>query len=64
MSESNPRQVVFNALYDVILKDAYTEVAIDRAFQSSSLTTKLWICQIISLWHCPPPASPMIPLKD
>ncbi|PNW45995.1 UNVERIFIED_CONTAM: 16S rRNA (cytosine(967)-C(5))-methyltransferase [Euhalothece sp. KZN 001] len=35
MTNANPRQVVFNALYDVILKDAYTEVAIDRAFQSS-----------------------------
>ncbi|AFZ51576.1 hypothetical protein Dacsa_3043 [Dactylococcopsis salina PCC 8305] len=31
MSESNPRQVVFNALYDVILKDAYTEVTLNSA---------------------------------
>ena len=37
MTNTNPRQVVFNALYDVILKDAYAEVALDRVLRSSSL---------------------------
>jgi 16S rRNA (cytosine967-C5)-methyltransferase len=38
MNNSNPRQVAFNALYDVIIKDAYAEVGLDRALQSSNLS--------------------------
>lgn len=37
MTDSNPRQVVFNALREVLLKGAYAEVALDRALHSSSL---------------------------
>lgn len=40
MNDSNPRQVAFNALYDVILKDAYAEVALDRAFAKQSLSSQ------------------------
>ena len=36
----NPRQVVFNALYEIILKDAYAEVARDRALAKISLTSQ------------------------
>ena len=38
MINSNPRQVAFNALYEVIIKDAYAEVALDRAFKKQSLS--------------------------
>jgi len=38
MINSNPRQVAFNALYDVIIKDAYAEVALDRAFNQQTLS--------------------------
>ncbi len=38
MTDSNPRQVALNALCDVLLKDAYAEVALDRAFSHLTLS--------------------------
>lgn len=38
MTDSNPRQVALNALRDVLLKDAYAEVALDRAFSHLTLS--------------------------
>ena len=38
MTHSNPRQVALNALRDVLLKDAYAEVALDRAFSQATLS--------------------------
>ncbi|MFB6276717.1 MAG: 16S rRNA (cytosine(967)-C(5))-methyltransferase [Halothece sp.] len=40
MNDFNPRQVAFNALHDVLLKDAYAEVALDRAFAKQSLSSQ------------------------
>ncbi|MDR9402149.1 MAG: 16S rRNA (cytosine(967)-C(5))-methyltransferase [Halothece sp. Uz-M2-17] len=37
---TNPRQVAFNALYDVILKGAYAEVALDRALSQVTLSAQ------------------------
>lgn len=36
----NPRQIVFNALYEIIIKDAYAEVARDRALGKTSFTSQ------------------------
>ncbi|AFZ43595.1 sun protein [Halothece sp. PCC 7418] len=38
MTDSNPRKVAFNALRDVVLKGAYAEVALDRAFSQATLS--------------------------
>lgn len=38
MTDSNPRQVAFNAVRNVIVKGAYAEVALDRAFSQASLS--------------------------
>jgi len=40
MNESNPRQVVLNALGEVIFKDAYAEAALHRAFAKHSLSSQ------------------------
>ncbi len=37
---SHSRQVVFNALYEIIYKDAYAEVALDRAVAKTELTSQ------------------------
>jgi len=37
---SHSRQVVFNALYEVIYKDAYAEIALDRAVAKRELTSQ------------------------
>jgi len=38
MNDPNPRQIVLNALRDVIIKEAYAEVGLDRALQKQDLS--------------------------